>query len=115
MKNSAERLTRYLSDKPEVQIGGIAANLARIRSFSKNSDHREIVRGLIDETELFIQHAAVPVDSVLASELSRLGERVHSWINQLTKVPGSPDDLSGVAEEAGEWSHRLLLRSGLLG
>ncbi len=115
MKNSTERLNRYLSDRLDMQVGGIAANLARIRSFSSNPDHREIVRGLIEETEMFIQHTAVPRDSDLALELSRLGERVRSWTIRLSHPPSSPDDLTGVAEEAGVWSQRLLVSSGLLG
>ena len=63
---------------------------------------------------MFIQHATVPKDSVLASELARLGERVRMWTIQLTDPPTSPGNLVALAEDAGDWSRRLLVSSGLL-
>jgi len=114
MKNSAERLSRFLSDPPEVQVGGIAANLARIRSFSQNPDNRAIVRGLVDETALYLRNAKVPNDSAIATDLAQLRTRLELWVAILTDPTASPESLASVADQAGKWSQRLIEGTGLL-
>ena len=114
MKNSAERLNRYLSDPPKVQIGGIAANLARIRSFSQNPDNRAIVRGLVEETALFLRNAKVPNDSAIATDLARLQTLLELWGAILTDPTASPESLASVADQAGNWSRQLIEGTGLL-
>ena len=46
---------RYMRDEPPVRLGGLAANLARIASFSDNARHRMPVIGLIVESQHFIE------------------------------------------------------------
>lgn len=114
MKNPTERLNRYLNDPPEVQLGGIAANLARIRSFSQDPNHREIVRGLADETALYLRNATVSNDSAIDLELAQLGKQLELWVAILTDPSASSDSLASVADQAGKWSQRLIEGSGLL-
>lgn len=114
MKNTAERLSRYLSDPPEVQVGGIAANLARIRSFSQNPDNRTIVSGLIDETALYLRNVKVPDDSAMATDLVRLQTLVELWSAILIDPTASPESLVSIADQAGNWSQRLIEGAGLL-
>ena len=48
--NRSERLVRmkerYLRDDQSTRLGGLAANLARIQSFSSNDGHRQAVEDL---------------------------------------------------------------------
>ena len=46
---------RYLRDQLSVRLGGLAANLARIRSFSDHPDHRDVVESLLEESKFFIE------------------------------------------------------------
>jgi len=58
MKNLEKRRFRYLQDPTPVRLGGLAANLARIASFSKYADHREVVDPILQETKWFIEWIA---------------------------------------------------------
>lgn len=49
MSDLATIRERYLQDSPCVRLGGLAANLARIASFSNNEEHKGPVRDLIVE------------------------------------------------------------------
>ena len=46
---------RYLKDELPVRLGGLAANLARIGSFSKNTGNAEPVGDLVSESKWFIE------------------------------------------------------------
>jgi len=41
-----------------IRLGGLAANLARIESFSNDPKHDEVVLGLVRESQLFIEWTA---------------------------------------------------------
>jgi len=43
---------RYMKDELPVRLGGLAANLSRIKSFSTNENSRETVASLIDESKM---------------------------------------------------------------
>ena len=43
MTNRSQLRERYLRDPLSVRLGGLAANLARVRSFSDNPAHGEAV------------------------------------------------------------------------
>lgn len=51
---------RYMKDELPVRLGGLAANLSRIKSFSANENSREAVASLIDESKMFIEWTAPP-------------------------------------------------------
>jgi hypothetical protein len=58
MQNMETIKNRYLQDGLERQLGGIAANLARIASFSINPQNWEAVQTMLEETEFFIEWTA---------------------------------------------------------
>ena len=43
---------RFMKDPLPVRLGGLAANLSRIKSFSANENSRETVASLIDESKI---------------------------------------------------------------
>ena len=46
---------RYLRDTLPLRLGGLAANLARIKSFSDHPDHYDVVENLLNESKFFIE------------------------------------------------------------
>ncbi len=55
MKDWTAIRDRYLRDEFPVRLGGLAANLARIKSFSDHPDHRDAVESLLEESKFFIE------------------------------------------------------------
>ena len=49
---------RYLYDSLPVRLGGLAANLSRIKSFASHDANRDAVESLIGESKYFIEWAA---------------------------------------------------------
>ena len=58
MRNWAAIRERYLRDSLPIRLGGLAANLARIKSFSDHPDHRDVIESLLDESKFFIEWTA---------------------------------------------------------
>ncbi|MDZ7342922.1 MAG: hypothetical protein ONA90_00240, partial [candidate division KSB1 bacterium] len=63
---------RYLQDSIPVRLGGLAANLARVQSFSKHPAHREVVYSILQESKWFIEWTATALDIQEAAELVKL-------------------------------------------
>lgn len=47
--------SRYLNDSISVRLGGLAATLARVASFSKNEGNRDAVLATLQESKWFIE------------------------------------------------------------
>lgn len=60
---------RYLHDALPVRLGGLAANLSRIKSFASHDANREAVESIIDESKYFIEWTAAETDVETAAEL----------------------------------------------
>jgi len=58
-----------MRDSLSIRIGGIAANLLRIKSFSGHSGHNSAVAKLIDESKFFIEWTAPEADITVVAEL----------------------------------------------
>jgi hypothetical protein len=63
---------RYLCDELSIRLGGLAANLARVKSFSDHPDHRDIVESLLDESKFFIEWTALDAEPELQADLVEL-------------------------------------------
>ncbi|MFH1335811.1 MAG: hypothetical protein ABII96_04785 [Candidatus Zixiibacteriota bacterium] len=57
MLNMETIKSRYMQDGLDKRLGGIAANLTRIASFSVNPQNWEAVQTMLEETEFFIEWA----------------------------------------------------------
>lgn len=106
---------RYLRDAVPVRLGGLAANLARIESFSRNPASCDVVAGMVREAALFIEWTAR--DLVLAQqvELAELQRLLVKWNSAWQTIWPDPGRRNGLAHDAGQWSRRVLEMSGLLG
>jgi len=104
---------RYLRDGVSVRLGGLAANLLRISSYSDNPDHSEVVSRLVRESALFIEWTAPDLDAERQAELAGLQRELSKWHRSWDGVWGEASSRAELAHEAGQWSERVLEMSGL--
>ena len=114
MRDSATIQERYLRDELPVRLGGLAANLARIKSFSAHPDHCEVVESLLEESKQFIEWTVPDTSLELQVELLELQLQLARWQRAWPIIWADPVRLAAVAEHAGAWSEHVLKASGLL-
>lgn len=114
MKDRNAIRERYLRDKLSIRLGGLAANLARVKSFSNHPDHRDIVESLLDESKFFIEWTALDAEPELQADLVEFQLRLACWQRSWADIWADPERLVAVAEQAHAWSERLLKISGLV-
>lgn len=108
MKNWNAIKQRYLVDEVPTRLGGIAANLARVKSFSKNIAHSDLVVSLVEESKIFIEWTANDADIDTAGELV---ERNYRFSLHCGNCAGK---LSGQTQRNG-WKLQHKHRSGQIG
>jgi hypothetical protein len=114
MKNQAAIRERYLRDPLPVRLGGLAANLARVKSFSNHPKHGAIVEGLIDESKYFVEWAAPDAEVDRQAELVAMQVQLARWQLNWSRIWADPTQRAMVASQAQEWSDQVLAMSGLL-
>jgi hypothetical protein len=101
---------RYLQDPLPIRLGGLAADLARVASFSENPKNHVAVSSLIEEgkwcAEWTAPEAPVEIQEVLAEVQISLALWHRAWLS------GRPPPQ--MREEARRWSERLLGLSELV-
>jgi hypothetical protein len=105
---------RYLRDPLPMRLGGLAANLARVESFSNHTEHREVVERLLDESKYFIEWTAPDADLNLQVELVEIQRQLAQWQCGWQDIWADPVKRAAAASQAGAWSKRVLEKSGLL-
>ena len=114
MKDWTAIRDRYLRDELPVRLGGLAANLARIKSFSDHPDHRDAVESLLEESKFFIEWTALDAGLDLQAELVELQVELARWQQSWSKIWADSVQRTAIVEQASDWSKRLLEMSGLL-
>jgi hypothetical protein len=114
MKNWAAIRERYLRDGPPTRLGGLAANLLRIKSFADRNGRHEVVASLIEESKLLIEWTAGEIEADRAAQLVALQVELAGWQLLWPHVSRDPEARSRVAREAAIWSDRVMEMSGLL-
>ena len=94
--------------------GGLAANLARVGSFSGNPAHRDVVESLLEEAKFFIEWTAPDVELGVQAELIELQVLLARWQHAWSRLWTDPLRRTDVADQARAWSRRVLEMSGLL-
>jgi hypothetical protein len=115
MTDLSQLRERYLRDPLPVRLGGLAANLARVQSFSDHPAHCELVARLLEESAWFIEWTApdAPLDTQMA--LLDCQRALARWRAAWGEIWHDAGRLAEVADQTGRWSERLLELSGLLG
>lgn len=105
---------RYLRDEPPARLGALAANLARIKSFSAQGHSHEVVASLMEESKRFIEWTAGEIELDRAAELVALQVELAGWQLRWPRIRDDAQARSHVAQEAANWSARVMEMSGLL-
>jgi hypothetical protein len=114
MKDWTQIRERYLRDELPVRLGGLAANLSRIKSFSANEASHAVVESLIDESKMFIEWTAAQAEINTAEKLVELQIQLARWQLQWKSIWPDASKRSQVAEQSALWSKQVLELSGLL-
>ena len=105
---------RYLRDDVPVRLGGLAANLSRIKSFTNNEKNKSLVESLIDESKHFIEWTAQETDIETAAKLVELQVELALWQIRMNRIWRDSDQRKQISEQSNNWSQQVLIASGLL-
>jgi hypothetical protein len=114
MKNVEEIRKRYLKDELPVRLGGIAANLARMKSFSSNDNHLEAIESLLDESKYYIEWTVKETPVETQGFLIQIQIQLALWQVQLIKIWTDNKKRHFFANRANTWSQELLKLAGLM-
>ena len=114
MKDWKSIKKRYLQDALPIRLGGLAANLARITSFSRTLSNYDVVESLLYESKMFIEWTAQEVEIETAATLVELQIQLAQWQDNLREMWNNNAQRTQVAEQSKRWSDRVLDMSGLL-
>ncbi|MBH8553374.1 hypothetical protein I8751_13520 [Nostocaceae cyanobacterium CENA357] len=112
-QNKAEKQVCFQSENTSIRLGHIAANLARIKSFSEIA-YKEAVISVIDETKWFIEWTAAEIEPLQAEELVNIQIQLAMWELSWDDIWLNEKECRLVAEQSSVWSGRVLEISGLL-
>ena len=108
------RRERYLRDPFPVRLGNLASNLARMKSFTQTSELGEAAERILRESKFFIEWAGPDAPLNVEVELIELQRLLAGWQLRRLAIWGNADDRAEVAQQANDWSEKILHRSGLL-
>ncbi len=114
MRNEAAIRERFLADPLPIRLGGMAANLARIRSFARNDLNRAAVGTLLEETRRFVDWTATDASAEALAGILDLRAQLMQWEARITGAWDDAGARTDLSRWAGEWSDRVLSLSGLL-
>ena len=114
MKDWTAIRERYLRDALPVRLGGLAANLRRVQSFSSHDANYEVVESILDESKYFIEWTAAEAEIEAAAVLVELQIQLACWQRRWATIWADPVQRNRVAEQSSAWSKRILDLSGLL-
>ncbi len=113
--NQLESLrSRYLRDSIPTRLGGLAANLARVASFSRHDGHQPAVTATMHESKWFIEWTAPELSTEETADLIRLQSQLARWEIQSKDKWDNDTWRQDLMNESRRWSERLMDMSGLL-
>lgn len=115
MKDPTAIRERYLRDTLPTRLGGLAANLGRIRSFAAHGASDAVVESLIEESKHFIEWTTGDADIDTAAELVELQIELAAWQLIWPRTRNWAALRERLVERAGFWAERVLVMSGVLG
>jgi hypothetical protein len=114
MKDWTQIRERYLRDPLPVRLGGLAANLSRINSFSADEANQDVVESMIDESKMFIEWTAGQAGIDTAEKLVQLQIQLARWQLQWPSIWPDRTKRKQIADQSFTWSKQVLQMSGLL-
>jgi uncharacterized phage protein gp47/JayE len=114
MRNWSLIQERYIRDSVPVRLGGLAANLHRIKSFSAQDNSQDAVVSLIEESKFFIEWTACETLPDTAAQLVELQVQLARWQLNWSRIWSSPAQRRKVGEQSLAWSERVMALSDLI-
>jgi hypothetical protein len=114
MKNLEQRRSRYLQDALPIRLGGWAANLLRLASFSKHHGSRQVVADIFLESRWFIEWTALELEIFQAAELVELQVKLALWDFESRQKWNDENWRNALVSKATQWSQHVLEMPGLL-
>jgi hypothetical protein len=115
MKDWQQIQARYLQDPLPVRLGGLAANLSRVKSFAQHDANEAAVASLLEESKWFIEWTAREAEISTAAELAELQIQLALWGQAWDTIWPDSSQRQEMAHISSQWSQRVLALSGLLG
>lgn len=103
-----------MRDPLPIRLGGLAANLARMRSFSMNESNRAAVVDLFDESKFFIEWTAIEADTDIRVRLAELQRVLARWQLSMESSWRNESFREELAVASASWSKSVLKDSGLV-
>lgn len=114
MNDIEGRKDRYMRGTLPIRMGGLAANLARVSSFSEIDGARVAVIGLIEESKYFIEWTALEYDISTTVELIDIQRLLAKWHFNIDRIWNDATRRKEIGNKSKELSDKLLTKSGLL-
>ncbi|MEW5938427.1 MAG: hypothetical protein AB1750_02090 [Chloroflexota bacterium] len=114
MKNWLAIRERYMRDGLPIRLGGLAANLSRIKSFAGNEANNHLVESLIEESRYFIEWTAREAEIETAALLAELQLELTIWQFKMGQWWPDANRRKEIAEKSNLWSKQILTSSGLI-
>lgn len=114
MKDWSAIHERYMRDPLPIRLGGLVANLSRIKSFSAHDESRDTVASFIEESKMFIEWTASQAEVNTAAFMEDVQIQLALWQLSWDKIWMDADTRKQLAEKSDAWSNQILEFSGLL-
>ena len=108
------RKERYLRDGIPVRLGGLAANLSRVKSFAENPANSDAVFQLLEESKYFIEWTGRELDIDSVVRLCEMQRQMAVWQLNWTSVWNNENFRKSIGTDSAKWSTEILMNSGLL-
>ena len=96
---------RYLKDTVPKRLGALAANLARISSFSKGTSNFKIIRSLLAESKYFIEWTTLETPISVQEKLVELQVQLAVCSYRLNQ---DQNEFGEFSDKFRKWSEKLL-------
>jgi hypothetical protein len=107
MQNMETIKNRYLQDGLDKRLGGIAANLARIASFSINPQNWEAVQTMLEETKFFIEWTAPDAPLNVQAFLVEVQIQITLWHRNWPRIYANPEECKKIRQWAVSVTERI--------
>lgn len=113
MKNLASIKARFLKDSFNIKIGNLAADLARLSTFSENSKNRRVLEDILEESKFFIEWVTPEAPLEVQILLSEIQPKLALWQRHLLQQKEDAAEIEELKEMTKSWSASLIELSGL--
>jgi hypothetical protein len=103
-----------MKDSLPTRLGGLAANLARVNTFSQHDANKKAVFELINESKYFIEWTAHEAELEVAAQLVDLQIKLAFWQQDWKTIWADKEQRQNISQESRQWSNKVLELSGLL-